>query len=301
MDPSGGVPSTSGTSGHGQGHDTTLAQIAADQLGLDPAQVAGAPGRHRRVAYGWGTFASRSVVIGGGAVRAAARSWPSASAGSPPTCSRPRPEDLELRDGARLSAAARARPERRRRRPRRLPRGAPAAQGEEPGLECEASFDPPGTFSNATHGVVVELHPGTGAVRDPALRLRRGLRRDDQPDDRRGPGARRRRAGHRRGALRAAHLHGGGPVADRVAHGLPGPDGGRDPRGEIHHLETPWEFTETGAKGIGEGGTIGAPAGVLRRQRRPRAPARARPPADPARRRAGGAARRERKRRSGAP
>jgi carbon-monoxide dehydrogenase large subunit len=36
--------------------------------------------------------------------------------------------------------------------------------GEEPGVEARATFDPPGTFSNATHGCIVEIDPDTGAV-----------------------------------------------------------------------------------------------------------------------------------------
>ena len=47
MDPSGEVIVTTGTCGHGQGHETTFAQIVADRLGVHPAQVQAPPGRHR--------------------------------------------------------------------------------------------------------------------------------------------------------------------------------------------------------------------------------------------------------------
>src|SRR2546430_15983423 len=72
MDPSGEVVVTPGTCGHGQGHETTFAQIVADRLGVHPDQVRLRQGDTDLAAYGWGTFASRSIVIGGGAAARAA-------------------------------------------------------------------------------------------------------------------------------------------------------------------------------------------------------------------------------------
>src|SRR3954462_12124822 len=66
MDPSGSVLLLVGTSGHGQGHQTTLAQVAADRLGLAPDRVEVRQGDTDATPYGWGTFASRSMVVGGG-------------------------------------------------------------------------------------------------------------------------------------------------------------------------------------------------------------------------------------------
>ena len=159
--------------------------------------------------YGWGTFASRSMVVGGGA-----------------TASRDRRARRPAPAARRAPARGRAGRRRAARRPRAVVRGSPdrglaladlarvayleaqkLPEGEAPGLEEHASFDPPGTFSNATHGCIVEIDPDTGAVAHRALRRRRGLRRDDQPGDRRGPGARRRRPGHRGRAVRGAGLH----------------------------------------------------------------------------------------------
>src|SRR5262249_58610282 len=72
MDPSGSVIMMVGTHSHGQGHATTYAQIAADALGIDPGRVRLRQGDTELVPHGWGTFASRSVVAGGGAVPPAA-------------------------------------------------------------------------------------------------------------------------------------------------------------------------------------------------------------------------------------
>src|SRR4051812_32095459 len=64
MDPSGSVLLSVGTAGHGQGHQTTLAQVAADQLGLSPDRVEVRQGDTDATPYGWGTFASRPMVVG---------------------------------------------------------------------------------------------------------------------------------------------------------------------------------------------------------------------------------------------
>jgi aerobic carbon-monoxide dehydrogenase large subunit len=72
MDPTAGVTVAIGTCGHGQQHRTTLAQIAADELGLEPGRVEVIQGDTDATPYGWGTFASRSTVVGGGSTKKAA-------------------------------------------------------------------------------------------------------------------------------------------------------------------------------------------------------------------------------------
>ena len=59
MDPSGEVIVTTGTCGHGQGHETTFAQIVADRLGVHPGQVRLRQGDTDLASYGWGTWGSR--------------------------------------------------------------------------------------------------------------------------------------------------------------------------------------------------------------------------------------------------
>ena len=73
MDPSGAVEARIGASPHGQGLRTTLAQIIADQVGVTPQHVRIVHGDTDRTPYGWGTFASRSLVIAGGASLLAAQ------------------------------------------------------------------------------------------------------------------------------------------------------------------------------------------------------------------------------------
>src|SRR4029079_19477825 len=73
VDPSGFVEARIGSSPHGQGLRTTLAQIIADEIGITPEMIKVVHGDTDRAPYGWGTFASRSLVISGGATLIAAR------------------------------------------------------------------------------------------------------------------------------------------------------------------------------------------------------------------------------------
>ena len=73
MDPQGMVWIAAGIHSHGQGLETTLAQIAADELGVSIDDIQVVYGDTQVSPYGMGTFASRSAVIGGGAVIGAAR------------------------------------------------------------------------------------------------------------------------------------------------------------------------------------------------------------------------------------
>src|SRR6266436_5571102 len=73
MLPDGGVLIYVGVQNHGQGHETSLAQIAAHELGIDPARISVRYGDTAVGPYGFGTFASRSIVFAGGAVGKASR------------------------------------------------------------------------------------------------------------------------------------------------------------------------------------------------------------------------------------
>ncbi|HEY8440978.1 MAG TPA: xanthine dehydrogenase family protein molybdopterin-binding subunit, partial [Xanthobacteraceae bacterium] len=73
MDPSGLIEARIGASPHGQGLRTTRAQIIADELGTSPDRIRVVHGDTDRTPYGWGTFASRSLVIAGGASLLAAQ------------------------------------------------------------------------------------------------------------------------------------------------------------------------------------------------------------------------------------
>jgi carbon-monoxide dehydrogenase large subunit len=65
---SGKVTAITGSSAHGQGHETTFAQVVADHLGVTPDEVTVLHGDTRSGPEGFGTFGSRSVALGGGAL-----------------------------------------------------------------------------------------------------------------------------------------------------------------------------------------------------------------------------------------
>ncbi|MFZ3236212.1 MAG: xanthine dehydrogenase family protein molybdopterin-binding subunit, partial [Stellaceae bacterium] len=72
FDPSGELTILAGTLSHGQGHETTYAQMVADWLGMPEDKIHLAQADTDEVAIGRGTYASRSMMVGGSALRAAA-------------------------------------------------------------------------------------------------------------------------------------------------------------------------------------------------------------------------------------
>jgi aerobic carbon-monoxide dehydrogenase large subunit len=264
MDPTGEVVVTTGTCGHGQGHETTFAQIVADRLGVHPDQVRLRQGDTDLTAYGWGTFASRSIVIGGGAAARAADVLADQLRQIAGSLLEASAADVELRAGsARIRGDSRA----------AIPLSELARIAyfqthtlPEPlryGLEARASFDPPGTFSNACHAALVAIDPGTGAIR-----LHRYLVVEDcgvviNPLIVDGQVLGGVTQGVAAALLEQIRYDGEGqPVSATLMDYLPPTAADMCPV-DIVHLQTPSAFSHTGAKGMGEGGMIGAPAAVL--------------------------------------
>ncbi len=264
MDPTGEVIVTTGTCGHGQGHETTFAQIVADRLGVHPDRVRLRQGDTDLASYGWGTWGSRSVVIGGGAAGRAADIVATRLRRVAASLLEASPADVELTDGtARIrgdDTAAIPIPELARVAHFQADR---LAEDLRYGLEARASFDPPGTFSNACHVAMVTIDPGTCAVR-----LHRYLVVEDcgvviNPVVVDGQV----RGGVTQGVAaalleRVCFDPDGQPLSATLMDYL-APTAAEMCDVDIVHLQTPSSFSETGAKGMGEGGTIGAPAAVL--------------------------------------
>jgi carbon-monoxide dehydrogenase large subunit len=68
VNPTGSVVVLTGSHSHGQGHETTFAQVVADKLGIDMGQIEIVHGDTARVPYGMGTYGSRSLAVGGTAI-----------------------------------------------------------------------------------------------------------------------------------------------------------------------------------------------------------------------------------------
>ena len=73
VNPTGSVSVLTGSHSHGQGHETTFAQVVADKLGIDPSQIDIVHGDTAKIPFGMGTYGSRSLAVGGAAISNAAR------------------------------------------------------------------------------------------------------------------------------------------------------------------------------------------------------------------------------------
>jgi carbon-monoxide dehydrogenase large subunit len=263
MDPSGRVEARIGASPHGQGLDTTLAQLVADEVGVTPHDVRVVHGDTDRTPYGWGTFASRSLVISGGATMLAARKIRQKLLVIASRILEAAADDIVLEDGsARVSGTdrtvtvailARAAYHQTHR-----------FNGEiTPGLSENAHYDPPGTFSNACHVAIVEVDVETGRVTvekflaaEDAGRIINPMIADGQVH-----------GGIAQGIGNALfeeiiYDQAGNIQTATLADYMP-PTSCEIPPIELHHIETPAASSVTGAKGLGEGGAIGAPAAII--------------------------------------
>jgi aerobic carbon-monoxide dehydrogenase large subunit len=262
--PSGSATVFTGTSPHGQGLDTSFAQIAADRLGIDPSQVEVIHGDTDQGPWGWDTYGSRSLSVGGEAVARAAERVQDKAKRICAALLEAAPEDIELADGkfqvrgspdkaktmAEIAGAAHIPPQ-------AMPTDI------ELGLEATAAYDPENfVFPFGAHACVVEVDPETGKVR-----VVRYVAVDDC-----GPAV--------NPLLIDGQVHGGITHAigqalyERVAYDESGqlvtgtfvdyalPTAAELPSFETDRTETPSPVNSLGVKGIGEAGTIAATPAV---------------------------------------
>ena len=261
IEPSGKITVATGISPHGQGEETTFAQIAADELGVDIDEVLVSHGDTSLVQYGIGTFGSRSTAVGGTAVyfalqnlKAKVKKFGAMMLES---------EDVRFEGGNCVDnktgksvsfkeiafAAYRA---------MKLP------PGEEPGLVATSFWEPPNfTFPFGAHLVVTEVDRDTGDIS-----IRRYIAVDD--------------CGKILNPLIVeGQVHGG--VAQGIGQALweqaVYDDNGQLITGEFmdyamprahmmpwietSHTVTPTPVNPLGVKGVGEAGTIGASPAVV--------------------------------------
>ena len=264
VDPSGTVTAIFGVAAHGQGLETTLGQIVAEELGVPLEDVRVLWGDTDVAPYGTGSYASRGAVMGGGAAIMASRAVaekvrriaahlletasPTSIATEPRTVIGDRTEPrVRLKEIAKAAYAGL----------KRLPKGM------EPGLQATCFYDPYyGTASYATHGTVVEIDPDTFritvlryVVADDCGRMINPLIVDGQVC-----------GGVAQGL--------GGALLEEVVYDPSGQlitgslmdylvaTASDIPRIEVGHLDIPSPTSLGGFRGVGESGTIGAPAAV---------------------------------------
>jgi carbon-monoxide dehydrogenase large subunit len=255
-----------GATPQGQSHKTTLAQIAADQLGVSYEDVTVATADTKEIAFGVGTFAARTAVNAGSSVHIAAIAVARKIKEIAADMMEVSPDDLELRDGfAEVRGVPGMRASFRDIAVKSI--GMPGfsmAGGLAPGLENTAYFQPDqSTYSNGTHIAEVEVDVDTGGVK----------------------------------ILRYTALHDCGTVINPmvvegqvvggIAHGIGNalferlfhdkaaepqtvnfgdyllPTAPDMPPIEILHTETASPLNPLGMKGAGEGGTIAAIAAII--------------------------------------
>ena len=163
--PTGKVNVFTGASPHGQGEETTFAQIVAEEIGVEATDVKVIHGDTDTTPMGWGTYGSRTTAVGGAALALAARKIKEKAKVIAAHLLEAAVEDMDYADG------------------RYFVKGSPdkhktlqdvalmvhlawnMPQGVEAGLEASTFYDPPNfTFPFGTHVAVVEVDAETGHV-----------------------------------------------------------------------------------------------------------------------------------------
>jgi carbon-monoxide dehydrogenase large subunit len=163
--PSGTVTAYVGTSGHGQGHDTTYAQIVANELGIDYEDVDIVEGDTDEIPQGMGTYGSRSAAVGGSSLVQSARKVVEKAKSIAAHQLEASEDDIEFESGEFRVAGA---PD----RSMHIQDVAGASylahdmpEDMEPGLEASSFYDPDNfVFPFGLHAAIVEVDPDTGEV-----------------------------------------------------------------------------------------------------------------------------------------
>ncbi|HEU0149329.1 MAG TPA: molybdopterin cofactor-binding domain-containing protein, partial [Bradyrhizobium sp.] len=264
LTPDGGVELRVGVHSHGQGMETTFAQVAHEMLGIDVANVRIILGDTAMTPYSTGTWGSRSMVMAGGAVATACNSLAERARRIGAKLLQQDADQVVFADGevhgATGSVSLKEIAHTWYRRPQDLP-----ADVDPSGLEVTSGYKPErdsGTFSYAAHVAVVAVDPDLGTVEilDYVIVEDGGVLVNPMVVDGQIYG------GLAQGIGTALYEEmpfdaSGQPLATTLAdYLLPGPTEVPAPR--LDHMETPSPYTQFGVKGIGEGGAIAPPAAI---------------------------------------
>jgi carbon-monoxide dehydrogenase large subunit len=263
MDASGGVVVVTGACSQGQGHETTLAQLAADALGVPMERVTVVNADTAQIPLGVGTFASRSAVVAGNAVSEAAARVRAKLARAAGALLEAAPEDIAIEDG---QAFVRGAPQSAVPLARVIQSALPTYAAPGP---VEADFTatvyrpvPTVTYASAIHVVSVEVDIETGRVTLLRYVVAHDCGRVINP---------RIVEGQICGGV--AQGIGGGLYEELVydAAGQPQcgsfldylpPTSVEVPPIDVLHLDYPSPRNPLGLKGVGEGGAIAPPAAI---------------------------------------
>ena len=264
LTPDGGLELRVGLHSHGQGLETTLAQIGHEILGVPPARIRVVLGDTAMTPYSTGTWGSRALVMAGGAVAAACREIADRATRIGARLIQARPEDARFENGrvlgptGEVSLATIARTFYRR--PQDLP-----ADIDSGGLEATSGYRPirdSGVFSYAAHAVAVAVDPDLGEVEilDYVVVEDGGVLVNPLIVDGQIWGGLAQGIGtalYEEMQFDAAGQPQASTFADYLLPGAP-----EAPAARIVHMETASPYTQFGAKGVGEGGAIAPPAAI---------------------------------------
>jgi carbon-monoxide dehydrogenase large subunit len=264
LTPDGGLELRVGIQSHGQGLETTLAQVAHEVLGLPLERIMVVHGDTAWTPYSTGTWGSRCMVMAGGAVATASRELAGRLATIGAHLLQASVDQVAVRDGAVVGLGGSVTIAEIARtwylRPQNLPDHVVPA-----GLEVTAGYKAvrdSGTFSYAAHAAVVavDLELGSVAILDYAVVEDGGVLVNPLIVDGQIVGGTAQGIGTALYEEMPYDAH-GQPLASTLAdYLLPGAMEVPGPR--IEHMETPSPYTSFGQKGIGEGGAIGPPAAI---------------------------------------
>jgi len=251
-----------GVKSQGQGHETTFAQIVANELGLSPEDIHVVEGDTDNTPYGLGTYASRSTPTAGAATAVVARTLREKARKIAAHLLEAAVEDIDW-DGERF--AVKGAPDRAKTMQEVIFAAyTDLPEGLEPGLEGVKYYDPPNmTFPFGTYAVMVELDRGTGqwkplrvvAVDDCGVRI--------NPMIVEGQIMGGLTEGFATAAMELITFDEDGNCIGANFTDYLLPTAWETPAFELHETVTPSPHHPIGAKGVGESATVGSPAAYV--------------------------------------
>jgi len=261
--PDGGLEIRVGVHSHGQGMETSLAQIAHEVLGIPVAAIAVVLGDTAMTPYSTGTYASRSITMAGGAVARACEILKRRLAAIAAHLLQCTAAEVSLRAGIFYGPtgdiAVRDVAATWYLHPQRLP-------PDTDGMEVTGGFKPKvdsGQYSYGTHAAVVEIDRALGSVRilDYVIVEDCGTMVNPMIVEGQTLGGAAQGIGTALFEEMAFDANGQPQASTLADYMMPGATD--MPRITIHHIETPSPHTDYGIKGVGEGGAIPPPAAIF--------------------------------------
>jgi carbon-monoxide dehydrogenase large subunit len=260
----GSVTVVTGSSPHGQGHETTWAQIVADALTVHPSAVTVRHGDTRGAPQGFGTFGSRSTALAGGALVRASAAVRDKGQRIAAQMLEAAPADVRLAAGGFQVAGVPGRAVTWRQVAEAAYRGVHLAAGDDPGLDATVFFKAESeTWSFGTCVATVAVDPETGRVRltravwvDDAGTLVNPLLVEGQLHGSYAQGA-------GQALLEGMLFDDGGQVltASLMDYAVPRADDLPEP--VLDQTVTPSTRNPLGVKGVGEAGCIAMPPAIV--------------------------------------